>query len=345
MELPSIGLFSDCRTRKLLSGHEWLSQRWTLSIFQGWNKVHRPRHPLFLSEASNHPWVSSHVDYTALPGAHSPAPAGQKGTSGMTFWSRCKESITVAPQLRSHISSVRITTAMRFKGRWPRAWPRLLCNLLSGRLEQKRWRRHTCPCTHTHTHKNRGAIWPRNIMRVINVSVKRVIDRWRGALSGSSIHNQRDIDDGVRATRAEAPWRSLYYDVPVTMSKLLPGVTEPSEWDSDEIVWAFMGKKKKKKFKKLSCPSLRPKILLMPFESCLFCLVWSAVMARCDYIRPLSRRGRQEEEHFVKCGGSYLETQQTFKELECLHQNCCSWEQSWRQTANVASLWTPPFTD
>lgn len=68
-------------------------------------------------------------------------------------------------------------------------------------------------------------------MRVINVSVKRVIDRWRGALSGRSIHNQKDIDDGVTATQAEAHWRSLYYDAPVTMSKRLPDMTEPSEWD------------------------------------------------------------------------------------------------------------------
>lgn len=96
-------------------------------------------------------------------------------------------------------------------------------------------------------------------MRVINVSVKRVIDRWPSALSGRSIHNQKDIDDGVRATQAEAHWRSLYYDVPVTMSKLLPGMTEPSEWDSDEIVWVFI-----EKFKKLSCPSCAG-ILLMPF--------------------------------------------------------------------------------
>lgn len=147
MELPSIGLFSDCRTCKLLFRHEWLSQRWTLSILKGW-KVHCHLHPLFHSGASNHPWVSSYVDYSALPGAHSPAPAGQKGTSGMTFWSRCKESITVAPQLCSHISSVRITTAMRFYGRWPRAWPRLQCNLLSGRRSRSGG---TGIRAHTHT--------------------------------------------------------------------------------------------------------------------------------------------------------------------------------------------------
>lgn len=215
-KLPSVGLFSDCRTCKLLFRREWLSQIWTLSIFKGW-KVHCHVHPLFQSEASHHPWVSSYVDYSALPGAHSPAPAGQKGTSGMTFWSRCKESITVAPPAPQPYFLCQNNHGNEILREVTKSLASSPVQSAFRTAEQKRWHRH--PCSHTRAHTERRTIWPRNIMRVINVAVKRVIDRWRGALSGRSIHNQKDIDDGVTATQAEAHWHSLYYDVPVTMSK------------------------------------------------------------------------------------------------------------------------------
>jgi len=49
-----------------------------------------------------------------------------------------------------------------------------------------------------------------------------------GVLSGRSIHNRELRDDGVMATLAEAQQSCFYNDVAVTMSKLLPGMTDPS---------------------------------------------------------------------------------------------------------------------
>lgn len=69
-------------------------------------------------------------------------------------------------------------------------------------------------------------------MRVIIVSMERVIDRWRGELSGRSIHNRKEIETAVSAPHRQTHtplYISLYDDVPVTMSKLSPGTTEPPE--------------------------------------------------------------------------------------------------------------------
>lgn len=126
-------------------------------------------------------WPPTGLTAWLFGSARSPALAGQKGTSGMTFWSRCKESTL---WLCGHISSDSVTTAVRFWARRAESLASSPVQSASRTAEQTLWRRHTC----SHTPSGR-AIWPRHIMRAINVSVERVIGRWRGELSGRSMHN------------------------------------------------------------------------------------------------------------------------------------------------------------
>lgn len=141
-----MGLFSDCRSCKLLFRQEWLSQiRVHISQYLTGEKFTVN----YILYSTRKPPITpgyAHMSITRLfLVLVLPLLPGQKGTSGMTFWSRCKGSITVAPQLCSHISSVRIATAVRFYGRWPRAWPRLRCAICfqGGGAEAS---------TRTHTH-------------------------------------------------------------------------------------------------------------------------------------------------------------------------------------------------
>lgn len=125
----------------------------------------------------SHPWVASHGDYPAQSVSHSPALAGQKGTSGMTLWSRCKESIMFAPLGASAIFPPSV-----YPPRWDSQGGSQELGLVSGAICFQNG-------LETHIRTERLAIWTHHIMRVVNVPVKRVIDRWRGEPGGRSIRN------------------------------------------------------------------------------------------------------------------------------------------------------------
>lgn len=118
-------------------------------------------------------------------------------------------------QLCSHISSVSVTTAARFWGRWPGARPWLRCNPLSGCRRGRR----------TLKHSHWRAICRRHIMRVINVSGERcVIGRWLGELSGRSAEHRRRASRLSHITMCQSShltWPSRHSGTPA------------------EIVWIF----------------------------------------------------------------------------------------------------------
>lgn len=162
----------------------------------------------------------------------------RRGHLGWHCEADAKSPLRLSPQLCSHISSVSVTTAMRFKGRWPRAWPRLQRNLLSGRQSRRDGAGNTF--SHTHTHTGHRAIWPRHIMRVINVSVECVIDRWRACwvagpftiekieMTVSGPHRQKHTN-AVYSTICQRQCQSFHLAWP----------SHPSV-APDEIVWIFM---------------------------------------------------------------------------------------------------------
>ncbi len=90
-----------------------------------------------------------------------------------------------------------------------------------------------------HAHTVTHTIWPRHIMRVINVSVKRVIDRWRGELSGSSIHNQEKMETRVSRPRRQKHTIYIMMRRWQCQSSYLTWPSHPNE-TPDEIVWIFM---------------------------------------------------------------------------------------------------------
>lgn len=141
--LPSGCIFRLQYPHKPLFGQKWLSQRWTLLIFKGW-AIQYDLHPRHHADAPSHPSVAPHGDYSALPVAHSPALAGQKGTSGMTFWSRCKESITVVPPALQPYFLCQRNHGNEILREVTKSLASSPVQSAFRKAEQTRWNRHTC---------------------------------------------------------------------------------------------------------------------------------------------------------------------------------------------------------
>lgn len=170
----------------------------------------------------DHPSVASRDDHCSLPVDHLPCKT-ERDICDVTSWSRCHESITTPPPAPSPYSLCQWNQHNEILGEVTRSLassPVQSASSVRGQSYVVVVQAYVL--THTHT---APYVWLCN--RVIIVLVKWVIDRWR-CCSEWQLHPQSEIKTMVSPPHGEEHAdATLYYNVAATMSKPLPGLTDP----------------------------------------------------------------------------------------------------------------------